>query len=168
MTVENNAAAATGLEGHVRRGRPPKDRTENHSIEREPAGRAKRVPLGVQQAKLSADIRTGYVGRWVNDDKNRIQAALGAGYEFVMRDAVANSTDPGNRISQIVGTKEGGHPLTAYLMEIPEEWYREDQQAKAQQVDDTEGLIRRGELTQKVGSDGSYIPSQGISIKRAR
>lgn len=167
MTEANNETATAGddiLAPRIRR-----DRTrEANAVDREPEGRAKRVPLGIQQAKLSASQREGYVRRWVNDDRNRVQAALGAGYQFVAIDVLAKSEDAGNRVSQIVGTKEGGHPLVAYLMEIPEAWYKEDQQAKSQQVDDTEGLIRRGELTQKVGTDGSYVPTQGISIKRAR
>lgn len=156
----------SGLSAVVRRGRR-NSRTDTSGTEREPEGRAKRIPLGAFQQKLQASNREGFVRRWINDDRQRLQLAQQAGYDFVIHDDVAKSTDDGGKISQIVGSKDGGGALRAYLMEIREDWYWDDQAEKQSRIDATEGLIRRGELTQKVGVDGSYIPSQGISIKRA-
>ncbi len=165
MTQENDVSGPeVGLAAQVRRGRP---RKETSQPEREPEGRAKRIPLGSFQQKLQANNRPGFVRRWINDDRQRLQLALQAGYDFVLHDDKAKSSDDGGRISQIVGSKDGGGALRAYLMEIREEWYWEDQADKQQKIDATENLIRRGELTQKVGTDESYIPSRGIKIKRA-
>lgn len=162
MTVESNSGE-TG--NPVRRGPKPRDRAETSGPVREPQGRAERVPLGVRKQKLLAETRPGYVGRWINDQDNRVQQALLGGYDFVVKDAKASSDDVGNRISRIVGTKASGHPLTAYLMEIPKPLWDQDQAAKKAGIAATEQLIARGELVQKPGVDGAYV--KGISIKRA-
>lgn len=93
--------------------------------------------------------------------------ALQAGYEFVRIDGQAATTDMGQSISQVVGSKEGGASLRAYLMEIREEWYNEDQATKQESINATEKQIRRGELVGKVGQDGVYVPSRGIKVTRA-
>lgn len=164
MTEDNSSDMDTELSERVRRGRPPKVRTDNSGPQREPVGRGTRIPLGAAQPKLGASQRPGYVRRWINDDRQRLQLAQSAGYEFVLSDPNAKSSDDGNKISQIVGSKDGGGGLRAYLMEIREEWYREDQAVKTQKIKATENMIKRGELTKKVGEDGAYIPSQGIKI----
>lgn len=161
------AGTQDGLATRVRRGRPAAVRDEANGPERETKGRAERVPLGVRKAKLTADIRPGYTGRWINDKDNRIQDALRGGWDFVLRDSKATSDDASNRIAKDVGTQANGQRLQAYLMEIRLDWFEQDQAAKQENIDATEGLIRRGELTQKIGVDGAYIPKQGISIKRA-
>lgn len=144
---------------------PSRARPDTHEPQREPEGRAKRIPLGVQRLKLTASIRKGFVRRWINDDGSRVAAALQGGYEFVRREgADATSTDPGDQVSQVVGRLEGGAPLRAYLMEIREEWFKEDQTAKQLDVDKRENQIKRGELEGKVGVDGVYVPA-GRPIK---
>lgn len=152
--------AASDLASKVRRGRPPRARQETHEPDREPKGRAQRIPLGVQKLKLQAAKRSGFVRRWVNDNGARVQQALQGGYEYV-------KGPDGQNISQIVGSKDGGGPLHGFLMEIREDWYTEDQATKQEHVNATENQIRRGELVGKVGQDGVYVPKQGISIKRA-
>lgn len=157
--MENtNEAAGTkeGLAERVRRGRPPLDRKETSGTSRDLKGRAERVPLGVRRPKLNADIRPGYVGRWINDDNNRIQDALKGGWDFVLRDSEAKSDDASSRIAKDVGSKTNGQRLIAYLMEIRKDWYDEDQAAKQTSIDATESLIKRGALVQKPGEDGAY------------
>lgn len=146
----------TGLAAQVRRGRPPRVREESHEPVREPQGRSARVPLGVRKQKLIAEPRPGYVPRWINDDGDRIQQAIQGGWDFVLKDKEATSDDLGNRISRIVGSKSSGGALTAYLMEIREDWFRADQIAKQEKINATESLIKRGELGQKPGVDGAY------------
>lgn len=65
---------------------------------------------------------------------------------------------------QVCGTAEGGGPLHRFLMEIPEEWYREDMAAQQAEIDAKETIIKRGKFESKEG-DGRYVPAQGISIK---
>lgn len=61
-------------------------------------------------------------------------------------------------MSQIVGTKEGGEPLRAYLMEIREDWYKEDQAAKTKRTDEIEAQIRRGKDEHgEIGKDGRFM-----------
>lgn len=88
--------------------------------------------------KLGAPERPGFVRRWFNDHKNRIAEGEELAYDFVT-DKGVKSTDPGSRISRIVGSGENGEPLRAYLMETPEEYYQEglaEKEAKNRQVDD--------------------------------
>jgi hypothetical protein len=164
MTIDNTRAGINPM-GQERRGpgRPPKEVAD--SVER----RNERVPLGVPRLKLQAEDRPGYQRRWLNDKGTRIDDALKAGYQFVTVDGKEDSSDVGNRISRLVGVQEGGQPMRAYLMEIPETWYREDQAAKQAQIDKIDSQIRRGEPDgQKVGADGRYVPSPGIKIGPAR
>lgn len=144
---------------------PQRARPETHEPKREPEGRAARIPLGVQRLKLTSSSRLGYVRRWINDDGIRVAAAQKGGYDFVRREgSAAQSTDPGDYVSQVVGRMESGTPLRAFLMEIREEWFLEDQAAKQLEVDKREQQIKRGELEGKPGVDGVYLP-KGRPIK---
>lgn len=130
--------------------------------------RRRRVPLGVPRQKLNAPQRPGYVRRWVNDDPGRLDAAQEGGYEYVTGESRSEggATDGmGAKISRVVGTRDGGAPITAYLMEIKKEWYDEDQEAKQGKIDDSEAALRRGQDQHgKPGVDGRYVPQGGISI----
>ena len=111
------------------------------------ASATKRRRLGAAEFKLSAPERPGFVRRYVNDAGNRIQNFKEAGYDFVHDgETVANATGAAtdSRVRQLVGTKENGAPLYAYLMEQNKEFYDEDQTAKAAQLDKTDATIRRG------------------------
>ena len=149
--------------GRPRGGSPQKLRGREQSSEqkvvREPTGRAERVPLGSHRQKLVSNARPGFVRRWVNDKGARIQYALQGGYEFVSKSgSTATTTDPGDGVSQIVGTKEGGDSMRAYLMEIRKEWFDEDQAAKRKRVDEVEAQINRGKDDHgEVGKDGRYM-----------
>ena len=108
---------------------------------RDGVGRRNRVPLGGTRLKLTADIPRGYVGRWINDEDNRIYfASQEAGWQFmkdgkpVGQESEDLNDNLGSYTSQIVGTKEDGSPLRAYLMVIKKEWYEEDQREKLKPV----------------------------------
>lgn len=143
-----------------RPGRPKlRGRQASHEPSREPEGRAERIPLGSHRQKLTTDQRPGFVRRWINDRGGRILQAQQGGWHFVAKNgAKAQTSDAGEGISQIVGTKEGGEPLRAYLMEIREDWYKEDQAAKQKRTDEIESQIRRGKDEHgEVGKDGRYM-----------
>lgn len=95
-----------------------------------PTKRRRRASVGGHALKLSAPTRKGYVRRWFNDDGNRIADADALGYDYVT-EAGVQSSDPGSRISRLVGTKANGEPLRAYLMETPDELYAEGVAEKA-------------------------------------
>jgi hypothetical protein len=86
------------------------------------APRRRRKNVGAFALKLSAPSREGETRRWVNDDGNRIAQVRELGYEFVSETGIQTS-DPGSRVSRLVGTKANGEPLHAYLMETPDELY---------------------------------------------
>lgn len=136
--------------------------------EEEAPARRKRIPLGVPRLKLNAPTRPGYVRRWVNDDAGRLDAAQQGGYEYVLGEARPDGVATegmGAKISRVVGTREGGAPITAYLMEIRKEWYDEDQKAKQAGVNATEEALKRGSDEHGTpGTDGRYVPKSGISI----
>lgn len=152
--------------------RDRQDKRFDASEKRESNGR---VPLGTPGMKMS--IRDyggqleGYVPRWINDKGGRIHQALGGGYEPVFKDdrVVAGesggdrNSDMGSWVSQIVGTKEDGSPLRAYLMKIKREWYDDDQKAKQQQVDAVDEAIRGGRINEKAG-DGRYLDKSRTNI----
>lgn len=170
-SANNPEAAESDLKRHMQQQArsPQRSREESHAPEREALGRGKRIPLGTARIKGEADKRPGFVRRWINDSGARIEQALQGGWEFVSTDPIAASSDPGSRISQIAGTKEGGTPLLRYLMEIREEWWAEDQAAKQEHNDALEAQIKRGELIgEAAGMDQSmrYIPKGGIRIER--
>lgn len=143
---------------------PTPERTDAHNAEPDRTkGRQKRVPMGVSQPKLKADPREGYVRRWFNDSPGRLQAAQEAGYEFVKDN---QSRDQDSRRKERAGTREEGGVLHCYLMEIKEEFYREDQALKAVEIDKVDAAINRGSLTGAEGENPKdfYVPDQGSSI----
>lgn len=135
----------------------------------DPKPRRKRVPLGVHHSKMTVPsdlIPDTHVGRWINDDDNRINQAVAGGWDFVTRtnnshvggDHNDKNTDIGSRISQVVGTKKGGDIMRAYLMKIPREWYEEDQARKQKDVDMIDEAIRTpGFASDKKGVDRNQL-----------
>jgi hypothetical protein len=143
-------------------------------------GRKKRIPLGRPRFKLSASqlIPPGKVGRWVNDDPGRLEAAEEGGYTF-LNDAKAVVGESGEnerdmlstKVCRRVGTREGGHAKTAYLMVIDKDTYDNDQAEKEGEIKRMEDGLRRGEITQPGGlkaGDGMYTPEEGIKIDHTK
>ena len=132
-----------------------KQSEENHVESRSPRkqDRQERVPLGTIRTKLAVDPIEGYIMRWINDRDARIANAELGGYEFITYEelgdrtigeynAVPDSMETGAKVSKVVGKDDNGAPLTAFLMKIKKEWYKEDQKKKSDFIDATEqGLI---------------------------
>lgn len=113
-----------------------------------------RIPMHLRNL-LTTEKRDGFARRWVNDKDDRLQAMLDAGWDFVYKGEVEQVGDAhhageasgqGSRVSKSVGDN-----ITAYLMEIPEELYREDQAAKQRMVDATEADMVGEELKGHIG-----------------
>ncbi len=109
-------------------------------------GKVARVPFGGFRLKLqlSDEDMKGFKERkmvvhWFNDDPGRIERALGGGYNFVDPEHAMSlgqgalhrdgkDSESNNRVSIVVNRSD---PITrAYLMEIKEKFYKEDQRAK--------------------------------------
>ena len=111
------------------------------SEDRAETGRTKRVPMGTPTLKMEAVIRPGFVGHWFNDQNGRLQLAQGAGYEFA-----EDQSQPGRdkKRKMQVGSQDG-KPTFAYLMEIRQEFYDEDQALKMAPLDEMDAQMRRGQ-----------------------
>lgn len=133
---------------------------------RKETGRAERIPLGVRRQRLEAPQRAGFVRRWVNDWPGRLVAAKSAGYSFVYIEA----EEEGSRRSETVGVNEDGSPLLAYLMEIKESFYRQDQEAKENDIAAQESTISRGATQGPVDAKDQgnfYVGSEHRGIRKA-
>ena len=139
---------------------------EPRKTTRKGAGRKERTPLGAREQKMARVASPGMVGRWINDTGDRIARALRGDWKHVMESTGVDGEE--KPVSMVVGTHENGQPLTAYYMEIPERFYREDQKAKQQQVDLIDEAIKGGNIEGEVGKDGRYIPQQGISVRSGK
>jgi hypothetical protein len=116
-----------------------------------------RAPFGAMGQKLAYEPRPGFHRHWTNDTPGNVASRLSGGYEHV-------KDKEGKPVSAVVGTMEGGGPLIAYLLEIPDEWYEEDMRKQQEEVDRRVEALKRGEANRQEG-DGRYVPAQGISIK---
>ena len=124
--------------------------------------RRKRVPLGAPVYKLDAPAREGYHRHWINDTPGRLAKAQQGDYTFVTDpDDEMNKSDPGAKTSVIVGVHPDGSPMRAYLMEIPLEYYEEDQKAEQAQIDKFDAELRRGTVRGADAQDSGayYLPS---------
>lgn len=123
--------------------------------------------LGVNEDLLDRKSKTY---RWVNDSPGRIEAFNQQDdWEFVRKTDIKpdGSRNEGAQVRQLVGSNPDGSPMYAYLMEKPLEFHEEDQRKKlAKSVDAIEAQLKGGVVAGglSVGSEGAYIPSDGISI----
>lgn len=125
--------------------------------------RKKRGSFGATRTKLGIDqALDGYKMYWMNDEVGRIDEALEFGWEHVTA-AEVYSSGSGDNVSRLVGKKESGEPLYAYLMKIRQDWYEEDQAEQQKTNDAYDAAIRRG-TNERV--DGGYIPSAGIKLTK--
>lgn len=140
---------------------------EERSTSRAETGRSTRVPLGVARSKLSVPERPGYKRRWVNDVEGRLMNAEQGGYQYAT-DKIDNvgapdidnvNRDLGARTCRVVDKTTG---QKAYLMEIKEEFYQEDQASKSAKVAEIDNRIKRGKIED---GEGRYVPKDGINIK---
>lgn len=103
----------------------------------------KRVKIGMRNV-LTAPQKPGFVRRFVNDIKDRIQVFKEAGYSIVEDDITVGDPKIG-RASQLgsgVSSQVGGG-MRSVLMEIPEEYYNEDFKEKQDKIKQVENEMRR-------------------------
>ena len=105
--------------------------------------RPKRTPLGARNRLTFGEQDPNFVYRVINDQDERLKQAQEAGYEFVISDQqlgdkrVAEGGKVDSRVSKPVGNGVRG-----FLMRIPREYYNEDQQAKADRIDESEKAMK--------------------------
>ena len=152
--------------------------------------RRQRIPLGTPRMKLniSKPMQEYFDGRnevlrWINDEPGRLEAATHEdSYRFVTKrefpsifnaevgDGDLTERDGiDSRISRVVGTRDSGVPVTAYLMAKPREDYEADMKEKMAVVDRKEEAMKKGvdSYGRPGDTEGRYIPSPGIKITRS-
>jgi hypothetical protein len=120
----------------------------------------KRVPVSGNRDILTVlGKEDGYMYRWILDIGNRIQKFEKAGYEIVTHDVQVGDARVGTPegLGSAVEAAAGGGNQRLVLMRIPEEYYREDQEAK-------EANIRALEASMGKDVEGTY-GSIGIERK---
>lgn len=152
-----------------RRGRPPMASQDAATDTAEQGSalpkRRRRASVGGMAVKLSAPLRPGYTRRWVNDINNRVAEVEELGYEHISDDAI-KSTGTGTVVQRLVGTKANGEPLTAFLMECPDELYAQgvaEKEAFNRSIDDA--IVSGRDSTGQMSPNETY--GQG-SIKSGR
>jgi|SRR5262245_10965870 len=123
----------------------PEDQLEVDELEKR---RRNRKPFGSLEQKLQFPDRPGYHRHWFNDDPGRLARAEEAGYSQV-------NDEHGKPVHCVVGISRGGGPLTAYLREIPLQWYQDDMAAQENVVLELMRQIKRGEFERPGGADGA-------------
>jgi len=112
-----------------------------------------RIPLGTKNV-LTAPKKAGYVRRFVNEDGDRIKQFEAAGYTIVREDIEVG--DPkagkGSKVGSAVNPSVGAGGR-AVLMEIKEDWHKEDQKAKQDEILKGERDMKR-QLNS--GANGTY------------
>lgn len=112
--------------------------------------RPQRIPLAEARNVMTVEhIPDGYVGRWINDEKDKLAKAQERGYVFAVDDPSGRRkplevgeprVDPNRRpesiVSKVVQINQTG-PLVAYLMLQRKEWYEEDQKYKRSVINQT-------------------------------
>ncbi len=112
-----------------------------------------RKPFGSHVQKLKYPDRPGFHRHWFNDTPGRVARALEAGYKHVQ-------DREGKNVARIVGVASTGGGQNAYLMEIPEQWWKDDQAVKDKARDDLDARIKRGVIAGTApGQDGAYLPT---------
>ncbi len=104
--------------------------------------RPNRVPInGIKNLINVVGVRPGYHPCWVNEPN--VEAYKAAGYTFVESDVsfgthhVQQANPLGARYARNMGSG-----TIAYLMEIPEEYYNQDRDREAAEIDAIEGSMK--------------------------
>jgi hypothetical protein len=115
--------------------------------------RNKRIPIGTGNV-LTAEQRPGFVRRFVNDQDGRVERFKDAGYTPVLDQSADTSAQGAGKPSLLgnVVRKSVGGGRHAVLMEIPQEWYDEDQELKQREVDAKEGSMEPNTREGQFGS----------------
>ena len=126
---------------------------EGWVLKTETKKRPKRVPLGTRNV-LKYPERPGYRRRVVNDVEDRVQRFKEAGYEIVQRKNLPSGDPRAGDASQMgmPVSKSVGNGVKGVLMEIPEDWYLEDQKAKQEKLLAAEAAMKQS----KGGVEGGY------------
>jgi len=139
------------------------------------AMRRKSPHLGQFKISLQTEPKPGFQLAWVTDKDSNLQDYLARGYDYCAKDGSflthedvgRGDTGIDSRISQTVNN-DPTLGSTAYLMQIEDELYQEDQEELERAVLEREEGLRAGsDKNGEVGANGRYVPKEGITIEHA-
>ena len=128
--------------------------------------RPKRTPIAQRNVLTVKNGREGFKQRWVNDVDGRVAMFEEAGYTIVERPTEVG--DPQAGAASILGRqvrKPVGGGVSAVLMEIPENYYSEDQKAKEARIKDQERSLLNEAKDGETYGDGIKV---GRSLGKSR
>lgn len=144
---------------HARRGATEPSERDRYLADVERI-RSMRRQFGRQTQKLALPNRPGYKRYWFNDAPGQVQGALDNGWAHVLD----KDRKP---LSRVVGSGRDGGALRAYAMEIPQEFWDEDQervhQAAKARIDAIKAKPIRAEpgTAHKSDTGKFYSPEEG-------
>ena len=113
-----------------------------------------RVPFSANRTRLAVKLKEeGFQHRWFNDQDDRIQRAIDAGYEFVKPEEIGRvgdkevhggNSDLNSKVSKVVCRTAENQPIRAFLLKIRNEWFREDQLKKEETNKLVDQAVRAG------------------------
>jgi len=139
---------------------------------REESKRKERIPMGVRRQRLTLPERKGFHRHWFNDSPGRIEQALEAGYTPIIDESTRDEEGRAQAVTARVGVAPDGSVLMAHAMEIPVEFYDQDQAEKQAPLDEFDAELRRGTIdpergnAEMTGADRGKIYHKSSSIKR--
>lgn len=106
--------------------------------------RPKRIPLGTRNVLRYPD-RPGYHRHVINDVDDNILVHQQAGYEIVQKKNLPSGDPRAGEASQMgmPVSKDVGHGVKGVLMEIPQEWYDEDQALRQNKIKSDESAMKQ-------------------------
>ena len=127
--------------------------------------RPERVPVH-KHSPLKAQSREGFVRRLVQDTPGRIKMFLAAGWTHVVDESqdisdkiAGTASQQGSNVVKVTNKDPRADSHHAYLLEIPEDLYNQDQADKMAQIDKKEAEYDPSKRAQG-GADYGYMKSE--------
>ena len=124
----------------------------------EASARPRRTPLTRRNRLSVQNKEPGFVYRIVNDVDDRVSQMQESGYELCEKAQIGAIGDKRVDNTASIGSIAHfsvGQGTKAVVMRIRDEWYKEDQTVKQQEVDAIEAAMK-----QEAREAGDYIPKQ--------
>src|SRR5574343_824960 len=122
----------------------------------EASARPRRTPLSQRNRLSVKNKEPGYFYRIVNDVDDNVHLLQERGYELCTHEQVGAVGDKRVDNTTSIGSVAHfsvGQGTKAVVMRIKDEWYKEDQTVKQQQVDEMEAS-----MNQEARKAGDYVP----------
>jgi len=106
-----------------------------------------------------------YEYRWINDVNDRVYSLTQEDDWDLCTRSDPEATDD-NKYRRQVDTTKNGHPVYAYLVRKPKDWYDADKRAKAERLSKAEqALLKSPPTDNPQAAQTMYVPG-GSSIRR--